>query len=55
MHWKGTQFEFEDFIFSYGELNPNNVWVKLAKLVPWNVTPEHDRDEVRIRKGNDRT
>lgn len=37
MYRKVTQLEFEDFVFPYGELDPNNEWVKLAKLVPWDV------------------
>lgn len=37
MYRKVTQLEFEDFVFPYGELDANNEWVKLAKLVPWDV------------------
>ena len=36
MYKKVTQMAFEDFVFPYGELDPENEWVKLADLVPWN-------------------
>ncbi|MBR6862699.1 MAG: IS5 family transposase [Acidaminococcaceae bacterium] len=35
MYRKETQLAFEDFVFPFGELDPENEWVKLAKLVPW--------------------
>ena len=35
MYKKETQLAFEDFVFPFGELNPENEWVKLAGLVPW--------------------
>ncbi|EOR25857.1 hypothetical protein A500_09585 [Clostridium sartagoforme AAU1] len=31
-----NQLKIEDFIFPYGELNQNNRWVKLTKIIPWN-------------------
>lgn len=34
------QLRIEDFVFPYGELNPENDWVKLAALVPWDVAEE---------------
>ena len=37
MYRKVTQLKFEDFVFLYGELDPENEWVKLAKLVPWDI------------------
>jgi IS5 family transposase len=37
MYRKVTQLAFEDFVFPYGELDPNNEWVKLARLVPWDI------------------
>ena len=37
MYRKVTQLKFEDFVFPYGELDPENEWVKLANLVPWDV------------------
>ncbi len=30
----------EDFVFPYGKLDPENDWVKLAALVPWDVAEE---------------
>ena len=35
MYRKVTQLRFEDFVFPYGKLDPENDWVKLAELVPW--------------------
>ena len=37
MYRKVTQLKFEDFVFPYGKLDPENEWVKLANLVPWDV------------------
>lgn len=37
MYRKVQQLSFEDFVFLYGNLNPNNEWVKLAAIVPWDV------------------
>lgn len=30
-----NQLKIEDFIFTYGELDKNNRWVKLASIIPW--------------------
>lgn len=35
-----SQIKFEDFIFPYGKLNPNNEWVKLAAIIPWDELEE---------------
>ena len=35
MYRKEIQLKFEDFVFPFGDLDPENEWVKLAKLVPW--------------------
>lgn len=35
------QISFEDFIFPYGKLNPENRWVKLSEIIPW--------DEIEIK------
>ena len=35
MYRKEIQLTFEDFVFPFGDLDPENEWVKLAKLVPW--------------------
>ena len=37
MYKKVKQLSFEDFIFPFGDLDPENEWVKLADLVPWNT------------------
>ena len=37
MYKKETQLTFADFIFPFGELDPENEWVKLAGLVPWDT------------------
>jgi hypothetical protein len=37
MYRKVSQLKFEDFIFPYGELNPDNEWVKMANLIPWDT------------------
>lgn len=36
MYSVDNQLKIEDFIFPYGELDQNNRWVKLAKIIPWN-------------------
>lgn len=34
--YKGTsQFTIDDFIFPFGTLDPDNRWVRMASLVPW--------------------
>lgn len=30
-----NQLNFEDFVFPYGKLNPDNRWVKMASEIPW--------------------
>jgi len=35
MYRKVIQLRLEDFVFPYGKLDPENDWVKLANLVPW--------------------
>jgi len=37
MYWDHCQLQIENFIFPYGELNPENDWVKLAAQVPWDT------------------
>lgn len=37
MYRKVQQLAFDDFVFPYGELDQENEWVKLAKIVPWDV------------------
>lgn len=34
------QLRIEDFAFPYGKLDPENDWVKLAELVPWDAAEE---------------
>ena len=40
MYKDNSQMRIEDFVFPYGELDPENDWVKLAALVPWNTAEE---------------
>ena len=40
MYKDTKQMRIEDFVFPYGELDPENDWVKLAALVPWDVAEE---------------
>lgn len=40
MYKDNSQFRIEDFIFPYGKLDPENDWVKLAALVPWDTAEE---------------
>ena len=35
-----SQLRIEDFVFPYGKLDPENDWVELAALVPWEVAEE---------------
>ena len=37
MYRKETQLAFGDFVFPFGDLDPENEWVKLAKLIPWDT------------------
>ena len=38
MYKDNSQLRIEDFVFPYGKLDPENDWVKLATLVPWDVS-----------------
>ncbi len=40
MYKDNSQLRIEDFVFPYGRLDPENDWVKLAALVPWDVAEE---------------
>ena len=40
MYKDNSQLRMEDFIFPYGKLDPENDWVKLAALVPWEIAEE---------------
>lgn len=40
MYKDNSQLRIEDFVFPYGKLDPENDWVKLAALVPWDVAEE---------------
>lgn len=40
MYKDNSQLRIEDFVFPYGELDPENDWVRLAALVPWDVAEE---------------
>jgi len=40
MYKDNSQLRIEDFVFPYGKLDPENDWVKLAALVPWDVVEE---------------
>ena len=40
MYKNNSQMRIEDFVFPYGELDPENDWVKLAGLVPWDTAEE---------------
>lgn len=40
MYKKEWQLRIEDFVFPYGKLNPENDWIKLSKLVPWDAAEE---------------
>ena len=40
MYRDNSQLRIEDFVFPYGKLDPENDWVKLAALVPWDVAEE---------------
>lgn len=37
MYRRETQLAFGDFVFPFGDLDPENEWVKLAKLIPWDT------------------
>ncbi len=40
MYKDSSQLRIEDFVFPYGKLDPENDWVKLSALVPWDVAEE---------------
>lgn len=40
MYKDSGQLRIEDFEFPYGKLDPENDWIKLAELVPWDVAEE---------------
>lgn len=40
MYKDTRQLRIEDFVFPYGNLDPENDWVKLAALVPWDTAEE---------------
>ncbi len=40
MYKDNSQFRIEDYVFPYGKLDPEDDWVKLAALVPWDVAEE---------------
>lgn len=40
MYKDNSQLRIKDFVFPYGKLDPENDWVKLAELVPWDVVEE---------------
>ena len=40
MYKDNSQLRIEDFVFPYGKLDPENDWIRLAALVPWEVAEE---------------
>lgn len=40
MYKKDIQMAFEDFVFPFGNLDPENEWVKLSDLVPWDIVEQ---------------
>ena len=40
MYKDNSQLRIEEFEFPYGDLDPENDWVKLAALVPWDVAEQ---------------
>ena len=40
MYKDNSQLRIEDFVCPYGKLDPKNDWIRLAALVPWEVTEE---------------
>ena len=40
MYKDNSQLRIEDFVFPYGTLVPENDWVKLAALVPWDTVEQ---------------
>jgi hypothetical protein len=37
MYKSTAQLSIEDFVFPYGQLKPDNRWVKMAEFIPWDV------------------
>ena len=44
MYKKEPQLKLEDFVFPYGKLNPENEWVRMSELVPWDAVEEKYSD-----------
>ena len=40
MYKDNSQLRIEDVVFPYGKLDPENDWVRLAALVPWDGADE---------------
>jgi IS5 family transposase len=40
MYKDESQLKINDFVFPYGELNPNNEWVQLSQIIPWRKIEE---------------
>ena len=40
MYKENSQLRVEDFVFPYGKLAPENDWIRLAALGPWDVAEE---------------
>ena len=40
MYKLDKQLRFEDFVFSYGKLDKENEWVRLAAIIPWDRIEE---------------
>lgn len=40
MYKRDNQIKLDDFVFLYGKLDPDNEWVKLAGLIPWEIVEE---------------
>jgi len=40
MYKRENQIKISDFVFAYGTLNPENDWVKLAEMMPWDAVEE---------------
>lgn len=40
MYKDNSQLRIENLVFPHGKLDPENDWVRLAALVPWEVAEE---------------
>jgi hypothetical protein len=40
MYKRDNQVKLNEFIFPYGQLDKNNVWIKKAALIPWDKIEE---------------